>query len=292
MECTHLEHEVRRIREDMERDRQVERFLEAGSDIEIRPEGAPRRPAPGGDMWRMVRREMRENGAALDASTSPSQTPTEVHSDASSSDVRVEEAEPILLPAPSAVRLPATGTAPAAVGPRRTMDLPRRSRSPRDQYRRPHVRARPIVTPAGSAPPPTPFIPNMSEPFVNPREQLLVHTLQSGRSVQFRATGDALCPVVRHGEVTTFEPVTDPSTLVVGDIAFVCLQPRGRCYGLMIYGIQQSVDRCTWLVRDMHEPPVTSGSCLASHILGRLACADLIWPSADAKVLALRTSFF
>ena len=98
-----------------------------------------------------------------------------------------------------------------------------------------------------------------------------MHELASGRSVQFRVHGDALYPVVAHGELARFEPVTDASTLGVGTIVLVLLQPRGRCYSLMIYDIQQSVDRCTWLVRDIHEPTVTSGSCLASHIFGRLA---------------------
>ena len=173
------EHEVRRLRQDMVRDQDVEMFMESGSRIEITPEGAPRRHGPWGDMPRMVRRELREHGAALDASTSPSQAPAEVDSDASSPDVRVEEAEP-----PSAVRLsiiPATGTAPAAVGPASTMDLSQRSRSPQDQYRRPQFHARPAITPAGSAPPQTPFILNTSDPFVA-REQLLVHELASGRS--------------------------------------------------------------------------------------------------------------
>lgn len=45
-----------------------------------------------------------------------------------------------------------------------------------------------------------------------------IEALQQGRTVTFRPHGNSMIPLVRSGQLCTVAPVTDPSTLKIGDI--------------------------------------------------------------------------
>ena len=97
--------------------------------------------------------------------------------------------------------------------------------------------------------------------------------LKEGRAVRFEAGGDALSPVVRDGEVATFEPVVDTRTLQIGDIVFVTMQPEMFELGLRIYGNGAFKNGSPhWQLRVMRDPCVTEGWCHSRHIHGRLKC--------------------
>ena len=98
-------------------------------------------------------------------------------------------------------------------------------------------------------------------------------SLKRNRAVHFIAGGDALSPVVRDGEVATFEPVVDTRTLQIGDIVFVTMLPELLECGLRIYGNGAFKNGSThWQLRDMRDPCVTQGWCKSRHIHGRLQC--------------------
>ena len=69
------------------------------------------------------------------------------------------------------------------------------------------------------------------------RNSLCRDMLLTGRSVQFRSSGNSLYPLVRSGDVTMWEPVRDHSQLEVGEVVFCVVQPNDRFYGHMIHEI-------------------------------------------------------
>ena len=69
------------------------------------------------------------------------------------------------------------------------------------------------------------------------RNHMMKDMLLAGRSVQYRSTGKSLEPFVRSGDVTMWDPVTDHSILVVGDIDFCAVQDGDRFYGHAIHDI-------------------------------------------------------
>ena len=95
--------------------------------------------------------------------------------------------------------------------------------------------------------------------------------LEARRTVRIQAAGDALSPVVLHGQEATFEPVVDPWTLRLGDIVFAQVLPEGRYYGLKIHYI----DTHYWRLRDMRDPCITECWTQPRHILGRLVCTPV-----------------
>ena len=94
--------------------------------------------------------------------------------------------------------------------------------------------------------------------------------LVSKRSVQFRSSGDSLAPRVRSGDVTMWEPITDHSSLEVGDVVFCAVQPGDRFYGHMIHDIGEWHGATYWSIGNMKDPPHINGWCSAEHIFGRL----------------------
>ena len=102
------------------------------------------------------------------------------------------------------------------------------------------------------------------------RSYMIMDLLKSKRSVQYRSTGNSLWPMVRSGDVTMWEPVTDVSTLVVGDVVFCCVQPSGFFYGHMIHKIGTWYETTYWDIGNMKHPPHINGWCYAEHIYGRL----------------------
>ena len=105
--------------------------------------------------------------------------------------------------------------------------------------------------------------------------------LLSGRSVQFRSSGNSLYPMVRSGDVTMWEPVRDHSLLEVGEVVFCAVQPNSRFYGHMIHKIGKWNEVTHWEIGNMKEPPRINGWCLAEHIFGRLMEVSPIQPRTD-----------
>ena len=102
------------------------------------------------------------------------------------------------------------------------------------------------------------------------RNCMIQHMLTSGRSVQYRSSGKSLEPVVYSGDVTMWEPVTDHSTLVVGDIVFCNVQPIQRYYGHAIHMIGEWEGRPFWLIGNLKDPPHINGWRYAEHFYGVL----------------------
>ena len=102
------------------------------------------------------------------------------------------------------------------------------------------------------------------------RNSLVRDMLASGRSVQYRSTGNSLYPMVRPNDVTMWEQVTDCSILVVGDVVFCAVQPGDRFYGHMIHNIGTWYGTTYWDIGNMKDPPHINGWCYAEHIYGRL----------------------
>ena len=87
--------------------------------------------------------------------------------------------------------------------------------------------------------------------------------------------------MVQSGDVTMWEPITDHSSLVVGDIVFCAVQTSGIFYGHMIHHIGTWADGTTvWWIGNMREPPRINGWCAAEHIFGRLMECSSIKPAA------------
>ena len=102
------------------------------------------------------------------------------------------------------------------------------------------------------------------------RNLMIKKMLQSGRSVQFRSSGNSLKPKVISGDVTMWEPVKDHSLLKVGDIVFCVVQPTGRYYGHAIYSIAYWNGTKYWRISNLNEPPHINGWCYKEHIYGQL----------------------
>ena len=100
------------------------------------------------------------------------------------------------------------------------------------------------------------------------RNGMITDLLTSGRSVQYRSTGHSLKPVVYSGDVTMWGPVTDHSTLVVGDIVFCLVQPTQRYYGHAIHMIGDWGGKTFWQIGNLKDPPHMNGWCYAEHIYG------------------------
>ena len=102
------------------------------------------------------------------------------------------------------------------------------------------------------------------------RNLMIKEMLQSGRSVQFRSSGNSLKPKVISGDVTMWEPVTDHSLLQISDIVFCCTQPKGLFYGHAIRYIQESRGETYWWIGNLQNPPSDNGWCCKEHIYGQL----------------------
>ena len=111
--------------------------------------------------------------------------------------------------------------------------------------------------------------------------------LMSGRSVQYRSSGNSLTPVVYSGDVTMWEPVTDHSTLVVGDIVFCHVQdpPHApRFYGHAIHHIGKYGERTYYDIGNLKDPIHMNGWCYAEHIYGVLFEVSGIQPGCTSPV--------
>ena len=112
------------------------------------------------------------------------------------------------------------------------------------------------------------------------RNHMMKDLLLSGRSVQYRGSGNSLAPLVRSGDVTMWDPVRDPSTLVVGDVVFCLVQPGDRFYGHMIHEVGEWDGVPYWSIGNAKNPPHINGWCQAEHIFGRLMEVSPIPPSS------------
>ena len=114
------------------------------------------------------------------------------------------------------------------------------------------------------------------------RDGMIKDLLTSGRSVQYRSTGNSLKPVVYSGDVTMWEPVTDHSTLVIGEIVWCVVQPTQRYYGHAIHAIGDWDGTTYWLIGNLNDPPHMNGWCYAEHIYGVLMEVSGVQPAIDA----------
>ena len=110
------------------------------------------------------------------------------------------------------------------------------------------------------------------------RNNMIKNMLQSGRSVQYRSTGNSLTPVVWSGDVTMWEPVKDHSKLVVGDIVFCAVQPGDRYFGHAIHNIETKSGETWWWIGNLKTPPNINGWCGKEHIFGQLYEASEVQP--------------
>ena len=108
--------------------------------------------------------------------------------------------------------------------------------------------------------------------------------LKSGRSVQFRSSGDSLKPMVRSGDVTMWEPVTDHSLLEVGEVVFCAVQPGDRFYGHMMHHIGYYFGTKYWNIGNMKDPVHINGWCYAEHIYGRLMETSSVQPKPELRL--------
>ena len=113
------------------------------------------------------------------------------------------------------------------------------------------------------------------------RNAMVRDMLLSGRSVQFRSSGDSLKPLVRSGDVTIWEPVHDHALLTFGDVVFCRVQESNRFYGHVIHHIDvwPGEDKY-WLIGNLKDPPYINGWCYAKHIYGHLKDVSLVQPKA------------
>ena len=102
------------------------------------------------------------------------------------------------------------------------------------------------------------------------RNLMIKEMLQSGRSVQFRSSGDSLKPKVLSGDVTMWEPVTDYSKLKINDIVFCSPQPKGWFYGHAIQHIEERHGQMYWWIANRKKPPNSNGWCGKDDIFGQL----------------------
>lgn len=65
----------------------------------------------------------------------------------------------------------------------------------------------------------------------------IIADLRAGNTVRVRGKGNSMTPKIRSGEVLTFEPILDPSTVQRGDIVFC--KVNGNVYdGHLVTGIR------------------------------------------------------
>ena len=102
------------------------------------------------------------------------------------------------------------------------------------------------------------------------RNLMIKEMLQSGRSVQFRSSGDSLKPKVLSGDVTMWEPVTDYSLLQINDIVFCSPQHKGYSYGHAIHSIEERLGKTYWWIANLKKTPTINGWCGKEHIYGQL----------------------
>ena len=114
------------------------------------------------------------------------------------------------------------------------------------------------------------------------RNAMIKDMLTAGKSVQYRSTGNSLAPVVYSGDVTMWEPVTDHSTLVVGEIVWCLVQPTQRYYGHAIHSIGDYYGKTFWQIGNLKEPPHMNGWCYAEHIYGVLMEVSGVQPTRDS----------
>ena len=72
--------------------------------------------------------------------------------------------------------------------------------------------------------------------------------------------------MVYSGDVTMWEPVTDHSTLVVGDIVFCLVQPTQRYYDHAIHMFGGWGGNIFWQIGNLKEPSHMNGWCYSEHI--------------------------
>ena len=114
------------------------------------------------------------------------------------------------------------------------------------------------------------------------RNCIVREMLKSGRSAQFRSSGNSLYPMVRSGDVTMWEPVTDHHLLVVGEVVVCAVQEGDRFYAHMIHEIKYWADGSLyWMIGNMTTPPIINGWCAAKHIYGRLMEVSPVQPADD-----------
>ena len=108
--------------------------------------------------------------------------------------------------------------------------------------------------------------------------------LSSGRPVQYRSTGNSLSPInVFSGDVTVWEPVTDPQQLVIGEVVWCQVRPSGQYFGHVIHEINEyetadgSMVRYYW-IGNMETPPWYNGWCFTEDIYGVLFEASGVQP--------------
>ena len=82
--------------------------------------------------------------------------------------------------------------------------------------------------------------------------------------------GHSLALVVASGDVTMWEPITDHSELIVGDIVWCQVQPSQRYYGHAIHDIGDWCDQKYWMIGNLKQPPHMNGWCYVEHICGVL----------------------
>jgi hypothetical protein len=111
------------------------------------------------------------------------------------------------------------------------------------------------------------------------RNGMIKNLLTAGTSVQYRSTGNSLAPVVYSGDVTMWEPVTDHSELVVGEIVWCSVQPGNRYYGHAIHTIGDWYGKPFWEIGNLKEPPNINGWCYAEHIYGVLMEVSGVQPT-------------
>ena len=114
------------------------------------------------------------------------------------------------------------------------------------------------------------------------RNVLVMNMLKSGRSAQFRSSGNSLWPMVKSGDVTIYEPVVDHSLLKVGEVVFCRVQTSNYFYAHMIHNIGTWDGVTYWDIGNANNPPHINGWCYAEHIFGRLMETSRVQPGAQA----------
>jgi hypothetical protein len=108
--------------------------------------------------------------------------------------------------------------------------------------------------------------------------------LSSGRPVQYRSTGNSLRPIgVYSGDVTVWEPITDPKQLVIGEVVWCQVRPTLQYFGHVIHEIEYwenaegSMVRYFW-IGNLDTPPWYNGWCYDEDINGVLFEATRVHP--------------
>lgn len=108
--------------------------------------------------------------------------------------------------------------------------------------------------------------------------------LSSGRPVQYRSTGNSLRPInVYSGDVTVWEPITDPKQLVIGEVVWCQVRPSLQYFGHAIHEIKEWINPDGSKVRyfmigNLDTPPWYNGWCYDEDIYGVLFEASGVHP--------------